>query len=142
MSGSPRDLPDGRSGWALRALWAAQIVVALPFFAAGGAKVVGLAPMVAIFEKIGIGQWFRYVTALVEISGAVLLLIPRLAVVGAALLGCTMTGATIVHLGVIGGNPVPALILLALNLVIVWLRRAELSLIWRSAAGSATEVGP
>ena len=48
--------------------------------------------MVETFEKVGVGQWFRYVTGAIEIGSAILLLIPRLAPVGAALLVCTMTG--------------------------------------------------
>ena len=32
---------------------------------------------VRLFERIGIGQWFRYVTAIVEIAGGVLMLLPR-----------------------------------------------------------------
>jgi len=35
-----------------------------------------LAPMhVATFEKIGLGQWFRYLTGTVEVIGAILIMI-------------------------------------------------------------------
>jgi putative oxidoreductase len=44
--------------------------------------------MVETFDKIGIGQWFRYVTGGIEVASAVLLLSPRLTPVGAALLVC------------------------------------------------------
>ena len=67
--------------------------------------------MVETFEKIGIGQSFRFVTGGIEVVSAVLLLIPSLTAVGAALLLCTMIGAVFTHLAIIGGSPVAALVL-------------------------------
>jgi hypothetical protein len=77
--------------------------------------------MVEMFEKVGVGQWFRIVTGALEVSGAILLLIPRLTFYGAALLLLVMVGAVTAHLTVLGGNPAPALILLVLNAVTSWL---------------------
>ena len=50
---------------------------------------------VSSFDKIGIGQWFRYVTGVIEIASAILLLIPRLTPVGAALFVCTSVYAPV-----------------------------------------------
>ena len=58
------------------ALWALQIVTAAAFFMAGFAKLSGQPMMVETFGKIGIGQWFRYVTGTIEVASAILLLIP------------------------------------------------------------------
>ena len=107
--------------------WTVQVLVAAAFLAAGGAKLVGAPSMVAVFDQVGIGQWFRYMTGAVEITGAVLILIPRAAILGAALLACTMAAAVFTHLAVIGGNPLPAAMLLGLNLLVLWLRRDEVS---------------
>ena len=93
------------------AMWALQILTAAAFLMAGFAKLSGQAMMVETFDKVGIGQWFRYVTGTVEVVSAILLLIPRLTPVGAALLVGTMAGAVVTHLGLIGGSPVPALVL-------------------------------
>lgn len=90
---------------------------------AGFSKLTGAEQMVGLFESIGVGQWFRYVTGLLEITGAVLLLIPTLAGVGALLLACVMLGAVATHLFVIGGSPLTPLVLLAVLLVIAWGRR-------------------
>ena len=79
--------------------------------------------MVQMFDKVGIGQWFRFVTGALEISGAILLLIPRLTLYGAILLLLVMAGGVTAHLTVLGGNPAPALILLVLNAVTAWLTR-------------------
>ena len=101
-------------------LWTVRILLALAFLAAGSSKLAGAAPMVATFEKIGIGQWFRYVTGGVEVSGAILLLIPMAGFAGALLLLATMIGATITHLFVIGGSPAAAIILGVLAGFIAW----------------------
>lgn len=50
--------------------WILQGVVAVAFFAAGAAKLAGAAFMVQLFDQIGLGQWFRYVTGLVEVIGS------------------------------------------------------------------------
>ena len=92
-------------------LWTLQIVTAAAFFMAGFGSLSGYPMMVETFDKIGIGQWFRYVAGAIEVASAILLLIPRLTPVGAALLFCTMVGAVLTHLVLIGGSPVPALVL-------------------------------
>lgn len=106
--------------------WALQVVVALAFFAAGSAKLAGVAYMVQLFSHIGIGQWFRIVTGLVEVAGAIALVSPRLAPLGGLWLAATMFFATLTHLFVLHTTPVPAIVLGLLNLVIVYLRRDEL----------------
>ena len=46
--------------------------------------------MVALFDAIGVGQWFRHVTGAIEIVSAVALLTPSFAPFGALLLASTM----------------------------------------------------
>jgi putative oxidoreductase len=106
--------------------WTVQGIVAAAFLAAGVAKLAGAPFMVDIFEQIGVGQWFRVVTGAVEVTGAVALLVPGLASVGALWLGGTMVGAVATHLFVLHTSPVPAIVLGLLNTVIVYLRRDEL----------------
>ena len=107
-------------------LWVLQIAAAAMFLMAGGSKLAGVPQMVAMFGKLGLGQWFRYVTGGIEVSSAILLLIPRASAVGGALLVCTMVGAIITHVFVIGGNPAPAIFLLAITAIITWHRRKAL----------------
>ncbi|MEE4454884.1 DoxX family protein [Novosphingobium resinovorum] len=77
-----------RASWTIKRAvdWVIRILLALAFLAAGGAKVAGAPPMVAIFEQIGAGQWFRFVTGILEIVGG--LLVPRTSMWGALLLAC------------------------------------------------------
>src|SRR5947209_19797907 len=59
-------------------LEATELLLAGVFFLVGGAKLVGRPDMVALFRDIGVGQWFRYLTGAVEVTGAALLVIPML----------------------------------------------------------------
>jgi len=108
---------------ATRLLWAAQIVAAAAFLLSGGMKLLSLGPTAQMFDLIGLGQWFRYLTGTIEVVSAVLLLVPGLAFFGAALLVPTMIGAIATHLFVIGGTPAPAIVLLGVTATIAWQRR-------------------
>lgn len=103
-----------------RLLWGIRILLALVFGAAGAAKLAGAAQMVSVFEVIGWGQWFRYLTGGIEVLGAVLMLIPATGLIAGLLLGGTMAGASLAHFIVVPGSPIPALVLGLLCAVVVW----------------------
>lgn len=102
-----------------------KILLALAFVAAGLAKLTGVEMMVDTFERVGVGQWFRYVTALIEIGGAALLFVPGRQLVGAGLLLCTMIGAVFAHLAVLGPPVFPAAVLGILAAVVVYYHRDQ-----------------
>jgi uncharacterized membrane protein YphA (DoxX/SURF4 family) len=106
--------------------WVLQILLALIYLAAAAAKLLAVPMMVAVFEQIGFGQWFRIVTALVEIAGAVALLVPGFAGPGALWLACTMAGAIIAHLTALHTPAIPPAVLLLLDLAVGWLRRNQI----------------
>ena len=108
------------------AAWILQLLAAAAFMAAGGFKLAGAPQMVQLFEQVGFGQWLRYVTGGLEMAGAVLLLIPARAAWGGLLLAVVMAGAVFTHLVLIGGSPIPALLLLAVTATVAWLRRESL----------------
>lgn len=97
-----------------------QVLAALAFLAAGGAKLAGAASMVATFSAIGVGQWFRYVTGVIEIGSAILLLVPGFAAFGAGLLVCTMIGAVLSHVTILHTSPAAPLTLLVVVAVVLW----------------------
>jgi uncharacterized membrane protein YphA (DoxX/SURF4 family) len=68
------------------AFWVFQILLALAFLGAASGKLFGTPDMVGLYEAIGIGQWFRYGTGLLELTGAILIVVPRTKFFGAALL--------------------------------------------------------
>lgn len=53
--------------------------------------------MASDFARWGYPDWFRVTTALLQIVGAALLLTPRTAFYGAALLSCVLVGAVFTH---------------------------------------------
>jgi uncharacterized membrane protein YphA (DoxX/SURF4 family) len=116
------DRPSRRIG-----AWTLQGILAVAFVAAGSAKLAGVPYMVELFNQIGIGQWFRVVTGIVEIAGAIALVFPGLASIGALWLGGTMVFAVATHVFVLHTSPVPAIVLGILNALVVYLRRDELA---------------
>jgi len=117
-------LPANSGKVRLITLWTLSGLVALAFLGAGGAKLAGAAAMVELFDKVGRGQWFRYFTGLLEVAGAIGLLIPRYAFYAAGLLVVVMVGAIIAHLSVLGTSPASPVVLLILSGTIAWLRRS------------------
>ena len=108
-----------------RIVWGIRILLAIAFGAAGIAKLTGVPEMVAMFEAIGIGQWFRFVTGGIEVLGALLMLIPVTGLLAGLLLGGTMAGATLSHFVAVPGSPIPAIVLGLLCAVVVFHLRPE-----------------
>lgn len=119
--------------WRRFGLWAVKALLAAAFAAAGSAKLVGMQPMVAAFDTIGFGQWFRYLTGTIEVAGAAALLLPALAGFAAVLLAATMVGATAAHLTILPGSPLPAVLLLTLCLLIASAHRSTIEATAKSA---------
>lgn len=107
-------------------LWILQIGAAAMFLKAGSAKLTGDPLMVGLFNAIGFGQWFRFLTGALEVAGAIALAIPAAAVYGAVVLTFVMAGAVLTHVVLLGGNAAPAAILLAAMLIVVYGRKEQL----------------
>lgn len=106
---------------------AVKAILTIAFVAAGLAKLAGVEMMVATFDAIGVGQWFRYLTGIIEVAGAVLLWMKGREVYGAGLLAITMLGAIIAHIIILGPSLVPALVLALLAAFIVWTHKDDLT---------------
>lgn len=111
--------------WKPAALWSFKGLLAAVFLSAGGAKIYGVPMMIENFQQIGLGQWFRYLTGILEIVGAIMVLMPRVAAVGSVLLSCIMVGAIATHL-LTGGSAVPAIVLLILSAIVVFAHRDQI----------------
>jgi putative oxidoreductase len=107
----------------LLATWVLSLILALAFLGAAFAKFTAQPSMVTLFQSFNYPLWFMYVTGVLELAGAVFVLIPRFAVVGAGLLSAIMVGAIVSHLthGQTGVIVVP-LVLLALSMLVGRLR--------------------
>jgi uncharacterized membrane protein YphA (DoxX/SURF4 family) len=102
MASNEIPLPNHRNTFShkistIRALaaWVISLLLALVFVAAGGAKLRGDASMIELFVSFGYPIWFMYVTGLLELIGAALLLPPRSSGIGSVLLICVMFGALV-----------------------------------------------
>ncbi|RAJ46160.1 DoxX-like protein [Kitasatospora sp. SolWspMP-SS2h] len=111
----------------VRTVWTLRVLLAL-FFALASAlpKLLALPAAATVFDAIGVGDWFMYLTGLVELAGAVGLLLPRLAGPAAtaliAFLACAfVTQLTVMH-GENAGTPFLFMVPLA---VIAWHRRTD-----------------
>jgi putative oxidoreductase len=51
--------------------WILCVPIAFAFIMAGSGKLIGRPGMVEQFHQIGIGQWFRYLTGILEVVGAI-----------------------------------------------------------------------
>lgn len=109
---------------AIIALWVTQVALAVIFLFSGGSKLVGAPAMVNLFAAIGWGQWFRYVTGVIEVGAAIALMIPSAAPFGAILLVATMIGATAANL-FLGQSPAAPIVLLLVAAAVAWSRRNQ-----------------
>lgn len=83
-------------------LWVLQALLAALFVFGGANKLIGIQPeVVEAFQRIGLGDWFRYLTGACELAGGVGLLIPRLSGLAALGLVGVMVGAVITHITVL-----------------------------------------
>lgn len=102
-----------------------QVAVSAVFFYAAYQKLTGGPVATHTLQALGLGEWFRYFTGLAELAGAIGLFVPRLATGAAAGLAGVMVGAAMTHFFIIGGNAIPALVLLAACLFLAWQYRFE-----------------
>jgi putative oxidoreductase len=75
---------------------------------------------VQIFDRIGFGQWLRFVTGMMQVAGAVLLLVPKTMTAGAAMLACTMLGATFVDAVLLQEPAFVVTLLLFVVIAVTW----------------------
>ena len=102
--------------------WLLSIFLAYEFAVSGVAKLSSKPKMVASFHTFGYPLWFMYLTGCIELLSALLVLVPRVAVIGAGLLTCVMLGAIFSHLthGEANEITMPVILLIAsLALVLV-----------------------
>jgi uncharacterized membrane protein YphA (DoxX/SURF4 family) len=101
----------------------ARVLLTIAFVMSGGAKLAGVAAMVEMFDAIGVGQWFRYVTGIVEVGGAAMLWYKPTRILGALLLGATMLGAVVAHMLFLGPSTLPAIMLGILAVIVIRFER-------------------
>jgi putative oxidoreductase len=98
------------------------LLLAVLFIYAGGVKLMSMPSMVEEFAQIGIGQWFRYFTGILEVSGAIGVLLPQFRFWAALLIATVMAGATVANLTILplNGMAVFTALLMAGALALAW----------------------
>jgi putative oxidoreductase len=107
--------------------WTLKIVFAPALLAAGGARLAGLPVMVHEFDIVGFGQWFRYYTAVLEISGAIMLLAPKTSAYGAIVLAAVCVGAFFAQRLKLHGDIIHAIVMALILAWIAWAQRDQLA---------------
>ncbi|MGH8910641.1 MAG: DoxX family protein [Egibacteraceae bacterium] len=115
--------PSTRRRVANVALWVLQIGAGVGLLATGAFKLLGTAQAVEVFNEIGVGQWLRYVTGVLEIIGAVGMLTRRFSGYGALLLTGVMAGAVLAELLFLNGEWQRSLLFMVATAVVAWGRR-------------------
>lgn len=102
------------------AQWMIRAAVAFVFVSSGLEKfsIGPAAEWIRMFARIGLGDWFRYLTGAMEIAGGLLLVIPFTTRVGVVLLVTCMVGAIVCHLSVLG-DPLSSIINVGLIVAIL-----------------------
>ena len=103
--------------------WILAILLGLEFLVAGCMKFIDNPVMVDMFNKVGLGQWFRYFTGVLEIIGGAGILIPRFSRRAALLLAVIMLGAVVAQLTRIHQGAWTPAVMLLLALVVARIRR-------------------
>lgn len=79
--------------------WTASIILAIVFFLSGGSKLMNMDAAREMFTQVwGYPLWFMFFIGIVEVTGAILVLIPKVAAYGGALLTIDMIGAVGTHI--------------------------------------------
>lgn len=107
--------------------WILAVLLAFVFIIAGGSKLAGAQAMVQEFDQIGFGQWLRYVTGILEVSGAVGVLIPGFRFAASLQIAAVMVGATWTNIVILHLPPLARLtaVLLTLALLLAALSRSQ-----------------
>lgn len=104
--------------------WNLTILLAAVYVWSGWLTATGAEGMVEAFERFGLPDWFRITVGVAELAAGLVLLIKPLVGIAALGLSFLMLGALLAHLlhdPLIAS--VGAIVLLALLMVLMWLRR-------------------
>lgn len=120
-----------------------QVLLSLTFLAIPLSRIAGASTLQQVLA-LDVPLWLIWIANVIELSGAVLLLVglrvDLLAVIGALLIAASMIGATLAHIR--AGNlfaEVPwTLIFLGLSLIVVLLRRSAVQAVLRKSVNQAT----
>jgi putative oxidoreductase len=104
-------------------LWVLRALIAALFLAAAYMKLSGQPMMIQEFDTIGLGQWFRYLTGLLELVAGVAVLIPAVSVYGAILLLAVDAGAFVTQVAILHGDWIHTIVIGVVPSILIYLQR-------------------
>lgn len=107
------------------AVWTLQILLAVLFLLQAWMKLSGSSTWIVRFQRWGYPEHFYLVVGVIELLGAVALVVPRLTRIGAGALTVVMFGAAATHLIHREPQAVTAVVLIALLSIIFYVRRSQ-----------------
>jgi uncharacterized membrane protein YphA (DoxX/SURF4 family) len=107
--------------------WVLRILLAGVFLSGAVMKLTGAPMMIAEFQQVGLGDWFRYFTGALELVGGLAILLPAVSPLGAALLLVVDLGACIAQVRVLHQDWIHTIVIGTLLAVLIYLQRARLS---------------
>ena len=113
--------------WKMIVLWVLRVAVAALFLFAGFSKLTGQPMMIDTFDKVGVGQWFRYVTGLLEVAGGVAVLIPAVSVWAACLLLIVDVGAFLAQVAILHEDWIHTIVIGAVLAAVISLQSGRLA---------------
>lgn len=117
-----------KAGWSGKTilLWVLRVLAAAIFLSAAAMKLSGQQQMIDEFNTVGLGQWFRYLTGLLELAGGIAVLVPRFSPLGALLLLCVDAGAFVTQVTILHMDWIHTIVIGALLVALIALQRPAL----------------
>jgi putative oxidoreductase len=107
-------------------VWVLRVLLGVAFLLAACMKLGGRAAMVTEFDVVGLGQWFRYFTGIVELIGGIAILVPPVSIFGAMLLLVVDFGALVAQLTVLHGDWIHTIVIAVLLCLLIYIQRSRL----------------
>jgi len=117
------DVDQQSSSFTKFAIWILRALVSLLFVAAATMKLTSQPQMVAEFQTVGLGQWFRYLTGALELVGGIAVLAPRSSILGAAILLLVDIGAFFAQIAILHMDWIHTIVIGALIGLLIYLQR-------------------
>lgn len=108
-------------------LWILRILMAALFLFASFMKLAGKPDMVAEFDTIGLGQWFRYLTGGLEVVGGMGILVPSVSVFAAILLLAVDAGAFVAQVAILHMDWIHTIVIGAILGTVIYMQRHQIS---------------
>jgi len=130
--------PEARRRLTNVLLWIGQGVLFVQFAMGGILKLIGHESMTTMFDDIGAGDGLRFAVGVLELLGAVGVLIRPFTVVAASGLVLLMIGAGVTNVAVLNTSPIMPIVLLVVAALVAWGRRDQLQQLAQMRAGRRT----